>query len=82
MQPDRQFERSQRGSTAVYGGAVRESALATNKVLKNTKAGYLFNYLMPVASIFEQRPMTCFSLVLALCSSPTQLALFLICARP
>ena len=36
MQPDRQFERIQRGSTAAYGGAVRESALATNKVLKNT----------------------------------------------
>jgi len=36
MQPDRQFERIQRGSTAAYGGGVRESALATNKVLKNT----------------------------------------------
>ena len=36
MQPDRQFERGQQGSTVMYQDAVRESALATNKVLKNT----------------------------------------------
>lgn len=36
MQPNRQFERRQPGATAMYPDAVRESVLATNKVLKNT----------------------------------------------
>lgn len=36
MQSNRQFERRQDGTTAMYQGAVRESALATNKVLRNT----------------------------------------------
>jgi modulator of FtsH protease len=36
MQPDRHIERNRAAPAALYGEAVRESALATNKVLKNT----------------------------------------------
>ena len=36
MQADRQIGRGQTGSTTMYQDAIRESTLATNKVLKNT----------------------------------------------
>jgi len=36
MQPDRQIPRGQQGTTALYQDAIRESALSTNKVLRNT----------------------------------------------
>ena len=60
MQPDRQFERIQRGSTAAYGGAVRESALATNKVLKNTymllSATLIFSAIMAGVGMATNMP--------------------------
>lgn len=36
MQSDGQYKHGQQGTTAIYQDVVRESALATNKVLKNT----------------------------------------------
>ena len=36
MQPDRQVDQTRQGGTAIYQDVVRESALATNKVLRNT----------------------------------------------
>ena len=36
MQPDRRIRQNPNGTTAMYQDAVQESALATNKVLKNT----------------------------------------------
>jgi modulator of FtsH protease len=36
MQPNRQVDKNRQGTTAMYQDVVRESALATNKVLRNT----------------------------------------------
>jgi len=50
MQPERQLGRGQNGSTVMYQEAIHESALATNKVLKNTylllSATLVFSALM------------------------------------
>jgi modulator of FtsH protease len=60
MQPDRQFERNRQGATAVYGGGVRESALATNKVLKNTymllSATLIFSAVMAAVGMVAGMP--------------------------
>lgn len=60
MQPDRQIGRGQSGSTAIPQDAIRESALATNKVLKNTylllSATLIFSALMSGVAIITNMP--------------------------
>lgn len=60
MQPERQIGRGQAGSTATYQESIRESALATNKVLKNTylllSATLIFSALMSGVAIAVQMP--------------------------
>lgn len=60
MQPERQFGRGQTGSTVTYQDSIRESSLATNKVLKNTylllSATLLFSALMAGVSVAVDMP--------------------------
>ncbi|MFQ5634873.1 MAG: Bax inhibitor-1/YccA family protein [Gammaproteobacteria bacterium] len=60
MQADRQFERNRGGSTATYPDAIRESALATNRVLKNTylllSATLIFSAIMAGVGMVTNMP--------------------------
>jgi len=60
MQPERQFQRNQQGSTAMYQDVARESALATNKVLKNTymllSATLIFSAVMAAVGMAVNMP--------------------------
>ena len=60
MQPDRRFGQNPDGVTAVYRDTVRESALATNKVLKNTylllSATLIFSAIMAAVAMAVNMP--------------------------
>jgi modulator of FtsH protease len=60
MQPEQQIGRGQAGSTTSYQESIRESALATNKVLKNTylllSATLIFSALMSGVAIAINMP--------------------------
>ena len=60
MQPDRRIKYSQNGTTAMHQDAVRESALATNKVLKNTylllSATLIFSAVMAAVAMVVNMP--------------------------
>jgi len=60
MQPVRQFQRNQQGSNAIHQDVVRESALATNKVLKNTymllSATLIFSAVMAAVGMAVNMP--------------------------
>jgi len=60
MQPERRIGNSQNGTTAMYQDAIRESALTTNKVLKNTylllSATLLFSAVMAAVSMAVNMP--------------------------
>jgi FtsH-binding integral membrane protein len=60
MQPNRQIGRGQTGSTAMYQDAIRESTLATNKVLKNTylllSATLIFSAMMAGVAMATDMP--------------------------
>jgi len=60
MQPVRRIDRGQNGSTAMYQDAIRESSLATNKVLKNTymllSATLIFSAVMAAVSVAINMP--------------------------
>jgi modulator of FtsH protease len=60
MQPQRQPERGQSGTTAMYQDAIRESALVTNNVLKNTylllSATLIFSAIMAGVSMAVGMP--------------------------
>jgi len=60
MQPDRRIRYSQNGTTAMHQDAVRESALATNKVLKNTylllSATLIFSAMMAAVAMAVNMP--------------------------
>ena len=60
MQPERRIEPSQNGATAMYQGTVQESALATNKVLKNTymllSATLIFSAAMAAVAMATNMP--------------------------
>ncbi len=60
MQPVRRSGPSQNGTTAMYPDAIRESALATNKVLKNTyillSATLLFSAVMAAVAMAVNMP--------------------------
>ena len=60
MQPVRRIDRGQNGSTAMYQGAIRESSLATNKVLKNTymllSATLIFSAVMASVAMATNMP--------------------------
>ncbi|TDJ44534.1 MAG: Bax inhibitor-1/YccA family protein [Gammaproteobacteria bacterium] len=60
MQPVRRIDRGQNGSTALYQDAIRESSLATNKVLKNTymllSATLIFSAVMASVAMATNMP--------------------------
>lgn len=60
MQPVRRIDRGQNGSTAQYQDAIRESSLATNKVLKNTymllSATLIFSAVMASVAMATHMP--------------------------
>ncbi len=60
MQPVRRIDRGQNGPTAMYQDAIRESSLATNKVLKNTymllSATLIFSAVMAAVSVAINMP--------------------------
>ncbi len=60
MQPERRFEPSQNGTTTMYRDAVQDSALATNKVLKNTylllSATLIFSAAMAAVAMAVNMP--------------------------